>query len=173
MRSINLFLAAVLCGYSEKKCFVDFPYKKVLIQFADFLSKNRMISSFKVFEVVKYRSRIEKKIRVFLNINSSSIPGKTYMLNNYNCDFEKIFSCYTGNSVKEYEISKKYNSNLPFHSVKRISKPSNTIFVGYKQIRDMLVFNKLFIISSSIGFITGEEAVRKKTGGILLFVVNF
>lgn len=61
---------------------------------------------------------------------------------------------------------KNFKNSIPFLSFVKISSTTRKITLNYKDIGDMLDFNKIFLISTSKGFLTGSECVFKKIGGI-------
>lgn len=64
-----------------------------------------------------------------------------------------------------------YKDGIPkFEILKRISKPSRRIYSGYKNIK--LVPPGFYIISTSRGLITDQEAKKRKLGGELICYIR-
>ncbi|MDH3005166.1 MAG: 30S ribosomal protein S8, partial [Candidatus Shikimatogenerans sp. JK-2022] len=101
---------------------------------------------------------------------------------NINLNITKVL--YNNNYIKNYKISnynKKYNKiiiylkyinkNSVIRNIKRISKPSLRKYLKYKNISKVLNGYGIYIISTSLGVMTGYEAVSKKIGGEILCII--
>lgn len=70
---------------------------------------------------------------------------------------------------KIIKIILKYSDGKPALSeVKRVSKPSRRVYVGYKEIPQVLNGLGLAVISTPKGVLTGQEAKAKHLGGELI-----
>jgi len=87
---------------------------------------------------------------------------------NYIEDFE-----LTGkNPKKEAEITVKFDGTNPaIHDVKRVSKFSQRIYRGFKDIRPVKSGYGIMLISTPKGILTDKEAIDKKVGGEALFMI--
>lgn len=66
-------------------------------------------------------------------------------------------------------INLKYEQGLPaIHSLKRISKLSQRIYMRKDEIRPIKKGYGLVIVSTSSGLMTGKEAKKRKIGGEIL-----
>ncbi|MCK4781974.1 30S ribosomal protein S8 [Candidatus Parcubacteria bacterium] len=67
------------------------------------------------------------------------------------------------------EITLNYKNKIPVISeIKRVSKPGQRIYVGYKEIRLVRGGEGLIIISTPKGLMIGGEARKKKLGGEII-----
>jgi small subunit ribosomal protein S8 len=67
---------------------------------------------------------------------------------------------------KVIEITLKYNEGKPAISgLKRISKPGQRIYKGFKEIKPVKAGYGIAIISTSKGLMTDKEARKQKLGG--------
>ena len=70
---------------------------------------------------------------------------------------------------KVMEIKLKYeNKNPVISGLKKISKPGQRIYVGFKDIKLVRSGYGIAIISTPKGLMTGQEARKKKMGGEIL-----
>lgn len=70
---------------------------------------------------------------------------------------------------KYIKVGLKYDGNTPaIGGAKRISKPSQRIYAGYKDIKPVKQGYGLMIISTSKGLMTDKEAKKQKFGGEIL-----
>ena len=65
----------------------------------------------------------------------------------------------------EKELCITFNPEMPALNVKRISKPGRRVYVGKKEIPRVLNNLGIAILSTSKGFMTGQEAKKQKIGG--------
>lgn len=73
---------------------------------------------------------------------------------------------------KKLEVSLKYENGAPAISdVKRISKQSRRIYLGYKDIKPIKNGYGISVISTPNGVMSDKEAKEKKLGGEELFRV--
>lgn len=57
--------------------------------------------------------------------------------------------------------------------VKRVSKPGRRIYVGYKKINPVKGGLGVLVVSTPRGFLSGEEAKRRRLGGEVICEVSF
>lgn len=88
--------------------------------------------------------------------------------NSYIEDFE-----ITGNEPKtSVQITLKYeNGNPAIHNVKRVSKFSQRIYKGFKDINPVKSGYGTLIMTTPKGIMTGVEATKQKVGGEALFKI--
>ena len=67
---------------------------------------------------------------------------------------------------------KYFNKNSYIHSIKKISKPSSHIHLKYSDIKKKCQERGIYIISTSSGLLTQQEALEKKLGGKLLLFIS-
>lgn len=66
-----------------------------------------------------------------------------------------------------------YYDKRPIKIVKQISKPGRKIYITYHKLKKLFKYEKNYIIlSTSKGIISNKEAIRKKIGGELLFLIK-
>ncbi|WGH25485.1 MAG: 30S ribosomal protein S8 [Candidatus Shikimatogenerans bostrichidophilus] len=117
-------------------------------------------------------------------IRNSINVKKKYVITNYSRINLNITSVlYNNNFINKYKIKKinrkkkikiylKYIKNRSIiRYIKRISKPSLRKYVKYKEIKKVLKGYGISIISTSMGVITGYEAVSRKIGGEILCII--
>ena len=63
----------------------------------------------------------------------------------------------------ENDLEVKLNSDQPFTSIKRVSKPGVRYYTGSREIR--LNGISTIILTTSKGILTGEQAKKQKVGG--------
>ncbi len=86
----------------------------------------------------------------------------------------KDYKILDGNEKKKrIRITLSYNDKQKssINNVKRISKPSLRIYVGYKEIFPVKYGRGLLILSTPEGIITDKDAKKKKVGGEALFEI--
>lgn len=66
---------------------------------------------------------------------------------------------------KTPELTIYLHTNRPPLELKRVSKPGQRIYIGYKEIKRVKNGLGLAVISTSKGVISGEEAKEAKLGG--------
>lgn len=72
-------------------------------------------------------------------------------------------------SKKSMEITLKYDGGNPaIYGLKRVSKPSQRIYLPFKKIKKVKGGFGISIISTSKGLMTNKEARKKKIGGEIL-----
>ncbi len=78
-----------------------------------------------------------------------------------------------GRKKKFLKITLKYDENkMPVISgLKRISKPGQRIYKGYREIKKVKGGYGMAIISTSKGLMTDREARKNKVGGEVLFEI--
>lgn len=78
-----------------------------------------------------------------------------------------------GRSVKKIiDISVKYNGETPvIGDLKFVSKPSQRVYRGYKDIRRSKQGYGDYFVTTPKGIMTGQEARKSKVGGEVLFEV--
>jgi len=74
--------------------------------------------------------------------------------------------------IKTIKIYLKYNNKRPVLSnIKRVSKQSQRIYFGYKDIKPILNGYGIGIFSTPLGILTDKEVREKKVGGELIGIV--
>lgn len=75
-----------------------------------------------------------------------------------------------GKDLKSFiSINLKYEQGLPvIHSMKRVSKPSQRIYMGKDELRPFKKGYGIVIVSTSSGLMTSKEAKKRKIGGEVL-----
>ncbi|WGH25210.1 MAG: 30S ribosomal protein S8 [Candidatus Shikimatogenerans bostrichidophilus] len=112
--------------------------------------------------------------------NACNVKKKYVEVNysNINLNITKVL--YKNYYIKYYKIHKdnkiiiflKYiNNTSVLRKIKRISKPSLRKYLKYKNIYKVLNGYGISIISTSLGVMTGYEAVSKKIGGEILCII--
>ncbi len=78
-----------------------------------------------------------------------------------------------GKKLRKFiDISLKYSENRPeVTDVKRISKPSKRIYLGFKDIRSVKQGHGIMVISTPKGLMSDKEAREKRVGGEALFSI--
>ncbi|MDH3004219.1 MAG: 30S ribosomal protein S8 [Candidatus Shikimatogenerans sp. JK-2022] len=90
----------------------------------------------------------------------------------YNNNYIKKYKLYNNKNYKKIIIYLKYiNNNSVIRCIKRISKPSLRKYFKYKNINKVLNGYGIYIISTSLGVMTGYEAYTKKIGGEILCII--
>lgn len=83
----------------------------------------------------------------------------------------EISKCKIGN-FPEMKLTLKYlGSKSVLNGVKRVSRPGQRVYVGYKDISKVKSGLGIGIISTSKGIMTGQDARKSKCGGEFLFYV--
>jgi len=73
---------------------------------------------------------------------------------------------------KVVNVSIKYdNGNPAIHEVRRVSKFSQRIYKGFKDIKPVKSGYGMLVISTPEGILTDKESVDKKVGGEVLFQI--
>lgn len=123
------------------------------------------------------------KETIISSLNLGSMTSKhsiNVSLNRKNKNICKyLFKCGLINSFVIQKQKKKvtiffsnYYDKKPILSVKKISKPGRKVYVSYFHLKKLLIYKKHFLIlSTSKGILNNKEAVTKKIGGELLFVI--
>ncbi|WGH25027.1 MAG: 30S ribosomal protein S8 [Candidatus Shikimatogenerans bostrichidophilus] len=92
----------------------------------------------------------------------------------YNNNYIKSYKLYRINNKKYNKIKiylKYINNKSVIINIKRISKPSLRKYLKYKNIKKILNGYGISIISTSLGVMTGYEAVKRKIGGEILCTI--
>lgn len=77
-----------------------------------------------------------------------------------------------GKKARSIEATLLYENNLPkITGVKRLSKQSKRVYIGFKNINPVMNSYGKVIISTPKGVMTGESARKAKVGGELLFEI--
>lgn len=98
-----------------------------------------------------------------INLNITKVLYRNYYIKNYKLD---------NLNKKKIIIYLKYiNNNSVINKIQRISKPSLRKYLKYKNIYKVLNGYGISIISTSLGVMTGYEAVSKKIGGEILCII--
>ncbi|WP_147410500.1 uS8 family ribosomal protein [endosymbiont GvMRE of Glomus versiforme] len=67
---------------------------------------------------------------------------------------------------------KYFNKDSLLHEVKRISKPSQQIYLSLSQVKKKCLGRRTYLISTSQGLLTHHEALVKKIGGELIGFIS-
>lgn len=74
--------------------------------------------------------------------------------------------------IKTIKVYLKYNNKIPALSgIRRVSKQSQRVYLGYKEIKPILNGYGIGIFSTTQGILTDKEAKEKKVGGELIGIV--
>lgn len=67
-----------------------------------------------------------------------------------------------------------YKNTTYYHNIRLISTPSKRFFISLKALSKLkyATKNSIYILSTSKGVITHDEAIEKKIGGVLLCAIN-
>jgi len=78
-----------------------------------------------------------------------------------------------GDGVKKVvNVSIKYdNGNPAIHEVRRVSKFSQRIYKGFKNIRPVKSGYGMLVVTTPQGILTDKESIDKKIGGEVLFQI--
>lgn len=87
----------------------------------------------------------------------------------YIVDFEEIGEGVT----KQFKIEIAYDAKKQarLHGVKRVSKLSKRVYLGYRNIMPVKYGHGQMIVSTPDGLMTESEARAKKLGGEALFII--
>jgi len=127
----------------------------------------------------------DKISELLIGIKNASLVGKTHAFVpasklkkqvllvlkklNYVDDFEEV-----GEGVaKQFKIAVAYDSkgNPRMTEVKRVSKLSKRVYVGYRNIMPVKYGHGHLVLSTPEGLMTESEAREKKIGGEALFII--
>ena len=74
---------------------------------------------------------------------------------------------------KNIKVEIKYfNKDSSLHEIKKISKPSQRIYLSFSQIKKKCLGRRTYLISTSRGLLTHREALDKKIGGELIGFIS-
>jgi len=65
-----------------------------------------------------------------------------------------------------------FNKDSSLHEIKRISKPSQQIYLNLSQIKKKCLGRRVYLLSTSQGLLTHREALTKRVGGELIGFVS-
>lgn len=79
----------------------------------------------------------------------------------------------TKKGQKELELGLAYNEkgDPKVHDVKRLSKSSKRVYVGYRDVVPFKYGHGMYVLSTPQGIITDKEAKKQVVGGELLFSI--
>ena len=80
-----------------------------------------------------------------------------------------------GFSLKSSSITvflKYLNNKSPLNSIFLISKPSKRVFYTYKDLIKKVSHRGIFVLSTSKGILSSNDAIKKHLGGEVLFYIN-
>ena len=84
-----------------------------------------------------------------------------------------LSQCWFDEKNKRIKVDIKYsNQNSRIHEIKKISKPSQHIYLRVKEIKKYCYHHGFYFISSSFGLLTHREALEKKQGGKVIFFIR-
>lgn len=73
---------------------------------------------------------------------------------------------------KTIEIVLQYKAgNSPIHDVKRVSKPSNRVYIGVKEISPFKYGHGMSVLSTPKGVMSDKQARKEQVGGEVLFTI--
>lgn len=76
------------------------------------------------------------------------------------------------NPKRVLEIELKYENGIgAIQGIKLISKPSRSIYLGYRAIKPVKQGYGALVLSTSAGVMLGRDARKKKIGGVALFEI--
>jgi len=80
----------------------------------------------------------------------------------------------TGNNKKQIKIVLEYTGKHPrvyprINDIKRVSKLSKRVYLGYRDIHKYKFGKGLIVVSTPKGILTGQEARKELCGGEVLF----
>jgi len=83
------------------------------------------------------------------------------------------FDVLKGDGIKKrLRVHLKYiNGKARINDVKRISKLSKRIYLGYKDIKPVKFGYGIMVLTTPMGVITDKEAIKNKVGGEALFKI--
>jgi ribosomal protein S8 len=124
-------------------------------------------------------------VKFLLALKNASVLKKEVVFFYYNNLFLKLAKVlYRTGLIQNFCIEKKYNKNFQIivslkysfnigilNSLKILSKPSVSLFLGYDKICRLSEKNRVLILSTNEGFLTSDECKKKKIGGKLFFYV--
>ena len=124
-------------------------------------------------------------VKFLLALKNASVLKKEVVFFYYNNLFLKLAKVlYRTGLIQNFCIGKKYNKNFQIivslkysfnigilNSLKILSKPSVSLFLGYDKICRLSEKNRVLILSTNEGFLTSDECKKKKIGGKLFFYV--
>lgn len=86
---------------------------------------------------------------------------------------EGYILCYNYDNLNCcFYIFLKYNNNLgAFHNLFLYSKFKNKIYINYNLLKNYQSNMGMYVLSTSKGILSVNEAIEKKTGGVLLFFI--
>jgi len=80
---------------------------------------------------------------------------------------------YVDENDKTIKVEIKYfNKDSSLHEIKKISKPSQQIYLSLPQIKKKCLGRRIYLFSTSQGLLTHREALEKKVGGELIGFVS-
>jgi ribosomal protein S8 len=124
-------------------------------------------------------------VKFLLALKNASVLKKEIVFFYYNNLFLKLAKVlYRTGLIQNFCIEKKHNKNFQIivslkysfnigilNSLKIISKPSVSLFLDYEKICRISEKNRVLILSTNEGFLTGDECKKKKIGGKVFFYV--
>jgi small subunit ribosomal protein S8 len=126
-------------------------------------------NSVKFLLALKNASALKKEIVFFyynnLFLKLAKVLYRTGLIQNFCIETKH-------NKKSQIVVSLKYSFNIGIlNSLKIISKPSLSLFLDYEKICCISEKNRVLILSTSEGFLTGGECKKKKIGGKVFFYV--
>ena len=138
-RKLIITLNLLKESYLKNLRFFDLQYSPTTHFLSKFLLKEGFIEFFQVCQLSKFNNCSIIKIRLsYLSVTP------------------------VGNLV-DY---KGFKQTMPFKQFIFMSKPNKKITLSVKGIKKINVFNKVILMSSDVGFISGTEAIKRNIGGI-------
>ncbi|MCK5589234.1 MAG: 30S ribosomal protein S8 [Candidatus Pacebacteria bacterium] len=129
---------------------------------------------------------MDKISQLIINIKNAAAVNKTDLILSHSSLREAIlnvlkkekyiedYKVLKGDGIKQrIRITLAYDEKgkSAITDLKRISKPSQRIYYGYKQILPIKYGHGLMILSSPSGIITDKQARKDKVGGEALFKI--
>ena len=131
---------------------------------------------------LKKKSMNSHGIKFLLALKNASVLKKELVFFYYNNLFLKLAKVlYRTGLIQNFCIEKKkkkiqiivslkysFNNGI-LNSLKIISKPSIALFLDYDKLCRVSEKNRILILSTDQGFLTGEECKQRKIGGKVFF----
>jgi small subunit ribosomal protein S8 len=122
-------------------------------------------------------------IKFLLALKNASVLKKELVFFYYNNLFLKLAKVlYRTGLIQNFCIEKKKKKNFQIiislkysfnngilNSLKIISKPSISLFLDYEKLCRVSEKNRILILSTDQGFLSGEECKKRKIGGKVFF----
>jgi len=128
-----------------------------------------MITSNSIYDMlIRIKNGILAK-KLFVVISNTKLNLKILNII-YKENFIKHYVLISNNEIK---VFLKYNNNISFiKSLKFFPLQKNTTFLSISKLWKLDLLDKLVILSTSKGFLTGKMSKKKKIGGKLICIIE-